>query len=144
MAISKSTPENIEDAAKQIFEDKILNELHGDSRKALSALMPDINWRNAYGIFVEYFPEIVAESDGMTLDMIVDALTVYDNSVFSDIDDWAEDNRNYYWWLKEENALLNFDDVVQLLSQYLYDYEVYDEREDCDSEAKHIARAIYG
>ena len=145
MAISKSTPDNIESAARSIFEQKILEKIPDqDSRDALLQLVDGrIDWNYAYSVFSEYFPEIVSDLDGMTLDMIINNLYAYeDDELASGFEQWAEDNQQYYWYLRK-NRVLGFDDIVQAISQCMYDYELHDTKEDCDADALKATRRIY-
>lgn len=144
MAISKNTPENIEDAAKSIFKQKILDKLSdSDAREALVKLIEDkIDWNYAYSVFSEYFPEIVSDSSGMTLDELIDAIEQLGDPDVETFAEWVEQESDNYLWLRN-NPMLDFNDVVSTISQYMYDYEIHDDWDDCNEFALSYARLVY-
>jgi len=146
MAISRNVPNNLGDAAKLAFRDKVLNKLPTDARQALIDLVcaesTVINWESAYAIFAMYFPELLSESNRMSKDNLIAALNTFEQGEYSVFEEWIE------------NGLINdielddyenytFDDVVAILSKFLYDYEYCDMQEDCDELAVYIARQIF-
>ena len=79
----------------------------------------------------------------MTLEQLIHNLYAYeDEELASGFEQWAEDNEQYYEYLSE-SSILGFDDVVQAISQCMYDYELHDTKEDCDADALKAARRIY-
>lgn len=132
----------------KILQEKIVDELPRASALALSKLLKDpsthIDPYVAYSIFVDYFPEILAGDEGMSIDDIMSALYTYDDGHYSVFDEWIDvTNLDEIFVDTIDPEHLSFTDVVAILSVFLYDYEYQDMREDCGDLAVRIARDIY-
>jgi hypothetical protein len=82
MAIDKHGFDNAEESAKSTFEQYFINKLPEVYKDALIDLISsgafEVDWEAAHAVLVSHFPEMLAESDGMTMEELAVALVSFD------------------------------------------------------------------
>ena len=128
MAIDRHGFDNVEESAKSTFERYFLGKLPTIYRDTLIDLISsgafDVDWEATHAILVSHFPEMLAESDGMTMEEINDALVSY-NSEYDRFSDWLETTGCDYIFQElpgtEDNTVYDFRSVCAILSSFFYE-----------------------
>ena len=143
MSVDKNYDDIVAES-KKVFEEKIRTTLSADSQNALDILIDSgiitVDWYDAFSVFTEIFPEILRNSDGMTIAEISDALSRLSDESLHTFSEWYDQN-GYDWYDPEDNY--NFTEVCEVLSSFMWECEIRDSNIDCDKYAEYIARQIY-
>jgi hypothetical protein len=150
MAIDKHGFDNAEESAKSTFEQYFINKLPEVYKDALIDLISsgafEVDWEAAHAVLVSHFPEMLAESDGMTMEELAVALVSFDEE-YDRFIDWVEATRDEYTFPTrlgtKSNPIYNFHSICSILSSFFYDEEYEDTEEECEDLAEEVARQIY-
>ena len=154
--MSDRSGRDITKRTKELFFNKVVDKVSDRNAYAvLTDMLNDdscINWGKLYRIIADNFPEVDQSdySKELTLEDVGEILALktfnhwwYEGS-FNDFEEWLEQNNNNpYVYHYEPLDLYSFQAVVNILSQYFYDYEYGEDTKDCDDLALYVTREVF-
>ena len=142
--------------AKELFLNNVIDRVSDKNAYAvLMDMLNDdscVNWSRLYRIIADNFPELDQSdySKELTLDDVSEILAsrmfnyYWFEGSFTDFEEWLDQNNNNpYTYHYEPSNLYFFKEIVNILSQYFYDYEYGEDTKDCDDLALFVARKVF-